>query len=77
MDLAMTLPTEVFDLAGRWALCGHWGGEEPYDAERRAEIDQAVEELRCAALTADTAALKAKYADQPAIVAMLTRGEAG
>jgi hypothetical protein len=76
MDLAMTLPTEVFDLAGRWALCGHWGGEEPYDAERRAQIDQAVEDLRCAALTADTTALKAKYADQPAIVAMLTRAEA-
>jgi hypothetical protein len=76
-DLAMSLPTEVFDVVGRWAQCGHWGGEEPYDAERRAEIDQAVEELRCAALTADTAALKAKYADQPAIVAMLTRGEAG
>lgn len=76
-DLAMTLPTEVFDLVGRWALCVHWGGEEPYDAERRAQIDQAVADLRCAGLTADTAALRAKYSDSAAILALLARSAAG
>lgn len=75
-DLAMTLPTDVFDLVGRWAMCGHWGGEEGYDADRRAEIEDALKELRCDALDADTEALKAKYPDRPSIQTLLDRGKA-
>ena len=77
VDNAITTPTEVFDYAGRWAGCAHWGGEEPYDAGRRAEIARAVTELRCAALEADGAALRREYADNPRIVALIARTEAG
>jgi hypothetical protein len=73
-ELAMTLPTEVFDLVGRWAMCGHWGGEAGYDAGRQAEIGNALRALRCDALDADTASMKAKYPDRPSIQALLDRG---
>lgn len=76
IDTAATTPTEVFDYAGRWIGCAHWGGEEPYDAGRRAEIARAVTELRCAALESDSAALRRKYADRPGILALITRAEA-
>ncbi len=77
IDNAITTPTEVFDYAGRWAGCAHWGGEESYDAARRAEIARAVAELRCGALRADGAALRRKYADRPRLLALIARAEAG
>ncbi|WP_425987220.1 hypothetical protein [Brevundimonas sp. TWP2-3-2] len=43
----------------RAELCVHFGGEEPYDAARAAEIAAAVQANRCEALAADGAALKA------------------
>ena len=76
LDAAVRTPTEVFDYAGRWAGCAHWGGEEPYDAGRRAEIARAVTELRCAALEADGAALRRTYAGNPRLLALITRAEA-
>lgn len=76
IDLSLTLPTEVFDYAGRWAGCAHFGGEEGYDAERRAQIEAAVAELRCDALEVDGAALKVRHADAPAVLAAITRIEA-
>lgn len=76
VDNAATTPVEVFDYAGRWIGCAHWGGEEPYDAERRAEIARAVTELRCAALEADGAALRREHAGDPRLLALITRAEA-
>ncbi|MDP2765605.1 MAG: hypothetical protein Q8O54_12305, partial [Brevundimonas sp.] len=76
IDNAATTPVEVFDYAGRWIGCAHWGGEEPYDAERRAQIARAVTELRCAALEADGAALRREHAANPRLLALITRAEA-
>jgi len=76
IDNALATPTELFDYAGRRAGCAHWGGEEPYDAARRAEIARAVAELGCAALGADGAALRRRYADNPRILALIARAEA-
>lgn len=73
LDAAMTVPTEVFDWMGRKQLCDHWQGEEGYDADRRAQIDAAVRELRCAVVAADGAALTIKYADNPRLMALLAR----
>ena len=54
-------PQEVRDFVQRRTDCNHWAGEEGYDAARRAEINAAYAKLRCAALEADAAALKARY----------------
>ena len=76
IDLASSLPAEVFDYAARWSGCAHFGGEEGYDADRRAQIDAAVVQLRCSALEADAAALKSRNVDAPAVLAAIARIEA-
>lgn len=76
IDSAIMTPAKVFDFAGRWAGCTHWGGEEGYDADRRAQISAAVTELRCSSLEADGAALRRDYAESPRILALIARAEA-
>lgn len=76
MEAASRIDTEVFDYVGRWIGCAHWGGEEPYDAARGTEIARVIAELDCAALTADGAALRRKYAEDPRTLALIARAEA-
>jgi hypothetical protein len=52
-------PKQVADLIDRIVECNHWGGEEPYDAERREQMRSAMEKLRCDTLDADEAKLLA------------------
>ncbi|MDP3800980.1 hypothetical protein [Brevundimonas sp.] len=46
-------------------MCAHWSGEEPYDEARRAGIDQALSDMRCATLLRDGAALRLSRKDRP------------
>ena len=43
-------------------MCNHWGGEEPYDAERRRQIEEAWEGMRCATIEAEAAFLRRHFA---------------
>jgi hypothetical protein len=43
----------------RAEACHHWGGEEPYDAERARQVGAAAARLRCETLGRDAIALKA------------------
>jgi cytochrome c556 len=54
-------PKPVVELIDRIAACNHWGGEEPYDADRREQIKRAVEKLRCDALERDEAKLLKQF----------------
>ncbi|NJC41898.1 hypothetical protein GGQ87_002193 [Brevundimonas alba] len=49
----------------RGEMCEHWMGEEPYDAERRAEIERNLRELRCTTVRRDGEALKLSRKDRP------------
>ena len=60
-------PKDVVVFIDRYVECNHWGGEEPYDAERRREILAAVKKLRCLQLDADEKALLKKYTGNPAV----------
>ena len=73
VEVATSNPMDVLDFVGRVNLCRHWTGEEPYDAERRANIEAAVRALRCEALPVDAAHLEAKYADDAATLALIRR----
>lgn len=73
VEVASTNPMDVLEFVSRWTHCGHWAGEEPYDAERRANIEAAVRALRCDALLADAAHLETKYADDAATLALIRR----
>ena len=76
LDLSLAVPVEVFDYARRRAACAHFDGEAAYDAERRAQIETALTDLRCDVLETDGAALKVRHADAPAVLAALARIEA-
>jgi hypothetical protein len=64
------LPADVEALIERWEMCHHWAGEDPYDAERAAQIQAGVAES-CPGNEDTRAALEARYADRPAILARL------
>jgi hypothetical protein len=70
---SQTPSQEVRDFLQRRTDCRHWAGEEGYDAARRAEINAAYAKLRCAALEADAAALKARYSADKAVQQALRR----
>lgn len=67
------MPPDVSDFIRRAVVCNHWAGEEPYDEERRAQINAAVQSLRCRALDADQAALQRLYAGQAEVLRRLKR----
>ena len=55
------LPAEVRGFIDRRANCNHWFGEEPYDQERRSQIQVAIKHLRCDDLAKVEAGLKSRY----------------
>lgn len=69
-------PPDVVALVGRRLECQHWGGEEPYDAARRAEILAAVTHLKCGTLGADEEVLRRKYAQSPPVLVVLDAARA-
>jgi len=71
--LTKDLPADAKALVYRIVDCDHWTGEEPYDADRRAEIERAVAELACNSLPRDEAALRRRYAARPRVIEALDR----
>jgi hypothetical protein len=59
------LPDDVAAYIGRARACLHWGGEEPYDAERASQIRMEVERLGCTRLEADEKILRRLHLDDP------------
>jgi hypothetical protein len=59
------------EFEARAELCGHWGGEEAYDAARGAQIDAALRRGRCDALMDDAAALRAAHQSDPTALARI------
>ena len=60
--LTRGLPPDASALVYRIADCNHWGGEEPYDDARKAEIEKAMNQLDCNGLSRDEASLRRRYA---------------
>jgi cytochrome c556 len=69
-------PKDVVRFIDRYVECVHWGGEEPYDAERRKEILAAVTRLRCSKLDADEKAIRKKYTNKPRVLNAIDRAKA-
>lgn len=66
-----SLPVEIVRFLDRRMECEHWMGEDPYDAERRSEIENAINELRCARLGRDETRLRKRYAKRADVIARL------
>lgn len=72
-DLKRGQPKDVAAIAERIAMCTHFAGEEPYDAARRKEIASAMKKYRCDKLETDEAALRKRYKDNHAALAVLQK----
>lgn len=59
------VPADVAAFIGRARACLHWGGEEPYDAQRASQIRAEVERLGCGRLDVDEQALRRTHLDDP------------
>jgi hypothetical protein len=73
LDLAKGQPKDVVAVAERIAMCTHFAGEEPYDAERRSEISGAMKKYRCEKLDKDEAIVRNRHKDNAAVQRVLQR----
>lgn len=64
-------PRKVAAFIERRAGCNHFLGEEPYDAERAAELKKAIRELRCTRIERDVRRLERTYRGRPEILRLL------
>jgi hypothetical protein len=69
-EYSAELPAEVLAFVERAEGCLHWGGEEPYDADRKTEIEAAWKGLRCDTIKPDYAAMRERYANSKALEAL-------
>ena len=67
---AAPFPREVTEFMVARDGCDHFRSEEPYDAERRAFIQENIVEL-CHGTDARLAMLRRRYADDPSVMAAL------
>ena len=65
-------PADVQRFIVRHDDCGHWSGEEPYDADRKREIETAITQT-CKGNDAIAARLRQRYAKNPKVRALLKR----
>ncbi|QEI04407.1 hypothetical protein FXN63_00060 [Pigmentiphaga aceris] len=68
---AKRFPPEVEKFLNRAEECEHWAGEEPYDKDRRKEIEAALDELRCDSIEAEKQTLQQRYRKNPAVLKAL------
>jgi hypothetical protein len=64
---AKRFPPAVQAFLDRSEQCEHWAGEEPYDEDRRKEIDAAFDELHCESLAAERQRLQQRYRKDAAV----------
>ena len=67
---AAPFPREVTEFMVSRDGCDHFRGEDPYDAERRAFIQENIDEL-CRGTDARLAMLRRRYAGDPSVIAAL------
>ncbi len=73
--LTRGLPADASALVYRIVDCNHWGGEEPYDAARKREIEAAMTRLDCNNLSRDETALRRRYATNRALLDAIDKAD--
>lgn len=70
-----SLPSEVQSFIKRAIECNHWGGEDGYDADRRVQIEQAMNDLNCSDIHDNKAALLRAYSSDSLIIHALNASD--
>src|SRR5438309_1883473 len=68
------VPDDVAQFVDRRQTCDHFRGEEPYNAERRAELEEATEKY-CRGTDRELASLRSKYQGNATILKVLDEYE--
>jgi len=66
-ELKSGVPRPVGKLIERIATCNHWGGEEAYNEERKAQINKQMHDLRCSELKQDERLILKQYGSVPRV----------
>ena len=74
-QLKADMPIKVAALIDRIVDCNHWSGEEPYDKERKAEIDSAIKSLKCETLERDEREITKRYSNDPRVKERIRRAK--
>lgn len=74
VETVMPFPAEVTAFMVDRDGCDHFRGEEPFDAERRAYLEESIREL-CSGTDARLARLRQRYASDPDVMAALAQYE--
>ena len=70
-------PKDVRTLVDRITGCDHWAGEEPYDADRRRQIESALRDLKCNRIDRDAAKLRLRYWGNSEVVNLIDEARNG
>lgn len=73
LTVAQSVDPAVLEWLARQQQCQYWAGEEPYDAERASQIDEAVSRLRCATVEGDEATLRTRFVGNETVLALFDR----
>lgn len=76
-DQLMAFAPPITALVERAEGCTHFSGEEPYDEARRAQIEDALADLRCETLEQEIAGTRARFDGAPEAQARLDRAAQG
>lgn len=68
---APKIPEDVARFKERRDLCDHFRGEDPYDEERRAFLEENMDRY-CTGTDAELEALKSRYKDDEAVMRLLS-----
>ncbi len=68
-------PADIKAILERVVMCIHFGGEEPYDAERRAFLEERFVELKCESVDKDLRKIKKKYRHSKKHLRILEKAE--
>ena len=68
------LPTDVATYKKHRDLCDHFRGEEPYDAERRAFLEESLKKY-CTGTDQELASLRTKYKNNIVVLKILAKYE--
>ena len=71
--LTQGMPADVSDFIYRRVECNHWEGEEPYDAERARDIEEATLRLDCKALPQQEQYLRQQYSGEEGVLESLEK----
>lgn len=74
VETVIPFPAEVTAFMVDRDGCDHFRGEEPFDAERRAYLEESIREL-CSGTDARLARLRQRYASDPDVMAALAQYE--